>query len=112
MARVTYENGRLRAYISGLPHKADRLASRLAARGEALVKEQIASVGAVDTGAMLNSVTHQRQAAAVWVLMVGASYGHYVNYGTWKMAARPFFEPALLLLQREVQQMAREELAP
>lgn len=49
----------------------------------------------VDTGFLRNSITTQQLAEATWSVTVGAEYGFWVNYGTRKMRAQPFFEPAI-----------------
>lgn len=111
MARVTYTNGVLKAYTIALPAKADRLAAKAGARGEGLVKERIVAVGAVDTGAMLNSVNVQNAGPGQREIVVGVAYGPHVNYGTYKMAARPFWEPAIEQLKTELPAMAKAELS-
>ena len=50
----------------------------------------------VDTGALKNSVVAVPDTRPLtWLLLVGQSYGVDLEYGTEKMAARPFVLPAV-----------------
>lgn len=107
-SRVTYESGALKAYIGGLPKKADALAGKIAAQIEAEAKQN----APVDTGAMRASVAARREAAAVWLVTVGVAYAVYVEFGTYKMAPRPWFYPAVLRAANQLASLARVELNP
>jgi HK97 gp10 family phage protein len=48
----------------------------------------------VDTGALRNSITAEQLAALAWIVAVGAEYGIYQEFGTYKMGAQPFLVPA------------------
>ena len=62
---------------------------------EAQAKMNIVSMGAVDTGYMLGSVGIIEQSALSATVAVGAEeYPAYVEYGTSKMEARPFWRRA------------------
>lgn len=56
------------------------------------IRVQIIGFGAVDTGFMLGSVSVNILGTKRALVYVGADYGHFVNNGTSKMAARPFFD--------------------
>ena len=62
---------------------------------EADVKDFIVSYNAVDTGNMLNSVFSRMIGEHSAEILSPAHYSAYVNYGTYKMAARPFFSDAV-----------------
>lgn len=49
----------------------------------------------IDTGFLRNSITVQKLAQATYAVAVGAEYGFWVNYGTRRLRAQPFFEPAV-----------------
>ncbi len=49
---------------------------------------------AVDTGNLMNSVTHAMTDTTVGEVAVGAEYGAYLELGTARMAARPYLGPA------------------
>jgi len=65
----------------------------------ALTRVQIVTFGAVDTGHMLNSVASTPQGPKRALVFVGAEYAHFVNNGTRKMAARPFFDTAISIFK-------------
>lgn len=111
-SRTTYTNRGITVLATTLPAKADRLAEAIARRGEALVKENIERMKVIDTGAGLGSVASEKQGEALYLLYVGMFYMFFQNYGTWKLAARPFWEPALLQLKNEVPALARGMLTP
>jgi len=63
---------------------------------EAEEKRLITEQDAVDTGFMRGSVQAQpTDSDLIWVIGNAAEYSPMVNYGTSKMPARPFVEPAL-----------------
>lgn len=46
---------------------------------------------AVDTGNLKGSVQSEEESALAWWVWVGADYGIHLEFGTRRMAARPFF---------------------
>ncbi len=48
----------------------------------------------VDTGFLQNSISASKQGPLWFRVAVNASYGYWVEFGTTKMAARPFLIPA------------------
>ena len=78
-----------------------RFAEWGAVAGEAAVKTAIVSwpSGAiVDTGAMLNSVKGEMTGPYEATISVGVDYAMYVEFGTFKMPARPFFQVGIARL--------------
>lgn len=59
------------------------------------VKQNIERKKVIDTGALLNSITAEKRGNDGVVVRDGVSYGVYNEFGTDKMAARPFFVPAV-----------------
>lgn len=49
----------------------------------------------VDTGFLKNSIAARQEAPLAWVVEVGADYGIYQEFGTRRMAARPYLIPAV-----------------
>ena len=83
------------AAIAALPAKASKVVAEHAAHMEGQAKTNIVAMGAVDTGYMLGSVGIIEQSALSVTVAVGAEeYPVYVEYGTSKMEARPFWRRA------------------
>ena len=57
-----------------------------------------------DTGTLINSLRWERRGRSGLdrALIASAEHGYYLEYGTTKMAARPFFGPTALYLQTQV----------
>lgn len=49
---------------------------------------------AIDTGTLVNSIHSEFQGLMTGIVFTGIEYAPYLEYGTSKMAARPFFTPA------------------
>ena len=83
------------AAIAQLPGEASRVVRGHGLQMEAEAKQNIVAMGAVDTGYMLGSVGIIEQSALSVTVAVGAEeYPVYVEYGTSKMEARPFWRRA------------------
>lgn len=69
---------------------------------EAAIKDNITAVDAIDTGTMLNTTTGIHEPGSLDGIVTtdatdehDRTYWQDVNYGTHKMAARPFVEPSV-----------------
>ena len=83
------------AAIARLPGEASRVVRGHGLQMEAEAKQNIVAMGAVDTGYMLGSVGIIEKSALSATVAVGAEeYPVYVEYGTSKMEARPFWRRA------------------
>ena len=83
------------AAIAQLPGEASRVVRGHGLQMEAEAKQNIVAMDAVDTGYMLGSVGIIEQSALSVTVAVGAEeYPVYVEYGTSKMEARPFWRRA------------------
>ena len=83
------------AAIAQLPGEASRVVRGHGLQMEAEAKQNIVAMDAVDTGYMLGSVGIIEQSALSVTVAVGAEeYPFYVEYGTSKMEARPFWRRA------------------
>ena len=81
--------------IARLPGEASRVVRGHGLQMEAEAKQNIVAMGAIDTGYMLGSVGIIEQSALSVTVAVGAEeYPFYVEYGTSKMEARPFWRRA------------------
>lgn len=104
---MSYEGDRLRAYIAALPAKADALAAKVAL----LVQEIAVRLAPKRTGNLARSISAVREAAGRWLVFVSVVYGIYVEFGTSRMSARPYFIPAFYEAGRQVGALAKEAFA-
>ncbi len=52
------------------------------------------------TGWLRDSITIAQQDRYHWILLAGAHYSLYLEFGTYKMAARPFMRPTAVTLRQ------------
>jgi len=64
----------------------------------------------VDTGALRASITWEPTAHFERTVSDGVDYGIYLEYGTEKMAARPWMVPAFARAQERMEQDAKDQL--
>ena len=60
-----------------------------------LVKQNIVNKDVIDTGDLYNSITAEQRDPNTTVVRDGVAYGVYQEFGTSRIAARPFFTPAI-----------------
>lgn len=74
----------------------ERALEMIGLQAEKHAKEALTKQGAVDTGRLRNSVTHQ-VIMLLDAVAVGTSveYAPYIEFGTYKMGARPYIKPAV-----------------
>lgn len=63
------------------------------------IEGQAKAVVPVDTGFLKNSIQARPLGPLLWEVTVGAHYGVYVEFGTVRMAARPYLGPAVERMQ-------------
>lgn len=61
---------------------------------QSYAKKYLTEKGAVDTGNLRNSVAYKVEDQTMAV-GTNVEYAPYIEYGTYKMAARPYLEPAI-----------------
>lgn len=85
----TFSNlGRVSA---GMNDRADQIVRKAALDIEAGAKVR----SPVDTGFLRASIQARRVGPAHWRVVVGADYGLYLEYGTARQRAQPYFHPAI-----------------
>lgn len=98
--------GQLAALMEAAAKKVDPAVDQrlktLAQVGVGVMKREIQSVHAVDTGTMLNSTTAESDGKHSILIGPTTSYAVYVARGTSRMAARPFDVTAAQKLQKIV----------
>lgn len=89
------------------PHEADRAIAAIAFEGESFAKRNMtvspSSPGefpGVDTGTLKNSIHVEPAGLGKRNLVAGTAYAHYLEFGTSKMAPRPFFQPTVYHLMK------------
>lgn len=79
-------------------------------QGERHAKEALTQQGAVDTGRLRNSVTHQVISEDSVAIGTNVEYAPYIEFGTYKMDARPYIRPAIEDYMNEYKQIIENEL--
>ena len=78
-------------------------------QAESYAKESLTQSGAVDTGRLRNSVTNLPEERKVTV-GTNVEYSTYIEFGTSKMAPRPYIKPAVFDHLDEYKQMILSQL--
>ena len=109
IAGVRIDKRKLQETIRNAPQKADDMIGALAFEGERYVKQSFGTSPSspgdppgVDTGNLRNSINVQRVKQLVRSINTGAvEYAIYLEYGTSRMAARPYMRPMRMWLEGE-----------
>lgn len=91
-----------------LPGSVNKLNRELAFELEADIKTHFSSSSpsapgqppGIDTGNLRNSIQVRPYMGAIWRVWVDAAYGKPLEYGTARMAARPFVRPAVMRVRK------------
>jgi hypothetical protein len=65
----------------------------------------------IDTGNLVNQINVSQQGQFVWVIRSGADYGPDLEFGTSKMAARPYMGPMAFWLENEIDGIVGEYIS-
>lgn len=103
MARFKYTNARLVAYQQSLPGRANRAETRGAKNAVQNIKRR----APVDTGELRDSI-HQDGGRVVAM----ADHAGFVEFGTYKMAAQPYFIPGIEATRGEFIAISIDEIKP
>jgi HK97 gp10 family phage protein len=77
--------------------------------GENNAKFEITALGAIDTGNLRNSISHASDNEYAYI-GTNVEYAPYVEFGTVRMAERPFLRNAVLNHQNEYKQIFEDGL--
>lgn len=94
--------------IATLPERADQIVAKAALDIEAHAK----SIAPVDTGTLRASIQAIKIGLAHWKVVVSVHYAAYVEFGTVKMAAQPFLQPAVNFVRPVLIQALRKVVRP
>ena len=75
----------------------------------ARAQDNIRSVGAIDTGFMINTTAARRINPDLWSIGTVALYGVFIEFGTRFMAGRPWLMPAMKVGLRRLATALRGE---
>jgi len=79
--------------------------------GAGIVADQARQLAPFRTGHLRSTIGFERQAPLHWIVYAGAHYAKFVEFGTSKMAARPYMRPALALTQPTILALAKLGIA-
>jgi HK97 gp10 family phage protein len=121
---VTLDTKRLDQLARDIPGGADRIVGAIAFDLEADIKnsfntgpagrEYVRAGGrvhvasaepgppAVDYGTLRASIKASRISNALWQVIAGTEYAEFLEYGTPRMGARPFFSPAVFRVKQRI----------
>ena len=106
----TLDDRGLRALASRGPELIDDVLERVALQTAARAQSNIRTVGAIDTGFMINSTRARRVRPLRWTIGTAADYGVYIEYGTRYVSPRPWLGPAMRDARRTFERLARSVL--
>lgn len=100
--RVVVDTNRLNQIMRDMPGRAEQVVQKLAQDAQTEVVNNFNPVSpappgeapGVDTSALKNSIVAEPRSGG-WVLHDGVEYGVHLEFGTSRMAARPFMLPAV-----------------
>jgi phage gpG-like protein len=87
-------------WLSRFRIEASRVVRESAFALEGAIKANIVGVGAVDTGNLLNSVHTEVLDPLSAEVGTGVEYAPYIEFGTYRTRARPYFAPAVQVVGR------------
>jgi len=107
--KVTHN--RLPEIVRQSPREADQIIHAIALDGQRDVQENFSARSpsspgeppGVDTGALKNSINVAKSKKPLsWLIRTGVDYAVHLEFGTSKMAARPYFGPMLMRLEQRI----------
>ncbi len=78
---------------------AQALAEAAIAKAAHDIEAHAKAAAPVDTGLLRNSITSRREGRLAWVVESPVDYSVYQEYGTSRMAARPYMTPAVEIVR-------------
>lgn len=106
---VRVDTRRLDAILRNAGRNTDEVLGKIAGDLEAYMKDHMSTSSpsspgdppGVVTGYLKNSIQARKERPKHWAVY-GANYGLYLEYGTVRMAARPFVRPAVWAIKRNL----------
>jgi HK97 gp10 family phage protein len=80
-------------------------------QGAELIVNYAQANAPVDTGYLRDHIEISEESDTSVTVVSGAEYSGFVEHGTSKMAAQPFFEPAIEQARGEIEQLLRNAIS-
>lgn len=97
---IVIDDAGLRRLEELVPGRVDAAIGRLALEAANRAQQNIRTVGAVDTGFMVNTTAARRLKPLLWSVGTAAHYGVFIEYGTRYVSPRPWLGPAMATSRR------------
>jgi len=94
-----------------LPHSTHRRVDGKLGVGAGMVAEQARQFAPFLTGYLRSTIGFERRGSLDWIVYAGAHYAPFVEWGTSKMAAKPFMRPALIVCEPSILALVHEGIA-
>lgn len=98
-----YHGAKLKAYERSLPQRKQRVEQRTARTAVASIQQR----APVETGELRDSIREEDGR-----VVATAPHAGFVEFGTYRMAAQPYFIPGMEDARAALSGIAREELTP
>jgi len=104
---------RLIRIFAGFTEKSAEAFDEALEAGAQAIEDMAVTLVPIRTGRLRDSIHHVRKAPLNWIVTAGgpdAPYARFVEYGTYKMAARPFLRPATEDRRHEMNQIIHRKI--
>lgn len=116
--RVEVDTRNLRKWLARLDGAGDDVVGKLATDTQADIQTHFStrspsapgSPPGVDTGLLKNSIRAERVKLMLWKVSAGTPYAVHLEFSTARMAARPFFRPALERLKKRAKGIIKDRI--
>ncbi len=93
--QVGWEDRRLGRLATESRRAAAEFIEVIALQAAADAQQNIRTIGAIDTGFMVNTTRARRVGQLVWSIGTAAFYGVFIEFGTRSTSPRPWLTPAI-----------------
>ena len=94
VSSIQIKSSHIKEAISAKDERVETALIQIGMLAEGYAKQALTDQNAVDTGRLRNSVTNQYDDSTVYV-GTNVEYAPYIEFGTYRMEARPYLAPAL-----------------
>jgi phage gpG-like protein len=108
--RIVVKSNRLRAIGRQMHRELGKAVAETAFVVEGNIKANIVEKDLIDTGALLNDILAEKESDLTWFVTTSREYAAYPEYGTYAMAARPYFTPGVEAARRFFRDRCRDAI--